>query len=142
MEPTVMKDEKLSAEMNSDAKATVVRGQIILFEYDGQLLMKRVIAVGGDTIEGKDLQIFLDGKVVAEPYVEHIGKRPLGRKYLEEFDPVKVPPGQLFVAGDNRDYSHDSRDYVFGLIPLEDVRGKPIEIVWSPVSSRVGTRIR
>lgn len=142
MEPTVLKDEKFSAEMDGKAVADVARGQVVLFEHDGILLMKRVIAIGGDTIEGKDLKVFLNGKLLVESYVQHTGKRPLGASTLENFRPTTVPPGKLFVAGDNRDYSQDSRDPMFGLVSLEDVRGKPKEIVWSPVAARVGNSIR
>lgn len=142
MEPTVLKDEKVSVEMNGETATIVARGHIVLFEHDGNLLMKRVIAVGGDTIEGKDLKVFLNGKLIEEPYVEHIGKRPLGLPTLENFGPTKVPSSKLFVAGDNRDYSLDSRDPEFGLISLGDVRGWPKKIVWSPVQRRVGNPIR
>jgi signal peptidase I len=138
MEPTVLKDEKFSVDMDREATATVARGQIILFEHEGIRLMKRVIAVEGDTIEGKDLKIYLNGKLLVESYVQHIGKRPLGTPTLENFGPSTVHTGELFVAGDNRDYSYDSRDPGFGLVSLRDVRGKPKEVVWSPVPERVG----
>jgi len=94
--------------------------------------------VAGDTIEGRNLQIFLNGTLLTEPYVEHTGKRPLGIKTLETFGAVKVEQGKLFVAGDNRDYSRDSRDPSFGLISVADVRGKVLQIVRSPDPTRNG----
>jgi signal peptidase I len=134
MEPTIMQGEKIAAEMRPFQAS---RGDLVIFAHEGQLLVKRVIAIGGDTVEGRNLQVFANGKLLDEPYVEHIGRRPLGLKSLETFGPVKVPAGKLFVAGDNRDYSFDSRDTRFGLISGADVKGKPIEIVQSANPNRV-----
>jgi signal peptidase I len=134
MEPTIMQGEKITAEMRPFQPSS---GDLIIFEREGQLLVKRVIGVSGDTVEGRNLQVFANGKLLEEPYVEHIGKRPLGLKSLETFGPVTVPAGKLFVAGDNRDYSFDSRDPSFGLISAADVKGKPVEIVQSASPDRV-----
>jgi signal peptidase I len=139
MEPTLLRGEKFVARMQPFHPA---RGDLVLFEHDRLLLVKRVIGVAGDTVEGHDLQVFVNGALQHEPYVEHIGPRPLGRKTLETFGPLKIPAGQLFVMGDNRDYSRDSRDPRFGLIAVSDVKGKPLEIVQSPDSRRLHTKLR
>jgi len=139
MEPTIMEGEKIAADMRPFQPS---RGDLIIFEHEGELLVKRVIGVSGDTVEGRNLQIFANGKLLDEPYVKHIGKRPLGLKSLETFGPVTVPAGKLFVAGDNRDYSFDSRDPRFGMISASDVKGRPVEIVQSANPGRVHKTVR
>lgn len=129
-----MQGEKIAGEMRQFQPS---RGDLIILEHEGQLLVKRVIGVTGDTVEGGNLQVFVNGKLLDEPYVEHIGKRPLGLKSLETFGPTQVPAEKLFVAGDNRDYSFDSRDPRFGLISSNDIKGKPVEIVQSANPERV-----
>jgi signal peptidase I len=135
MEPTIRKDEKFSAEM---AQFQPNRGDLVILEHDGILQVKRVIAVGGDTIEGRDLQVFVNRSLQQEPYVRHTGKRPLGMKTLETFGQISIPQGKLFVAGDNRDFSYDSRDPSFGLISTGDVRGRLLQIVRSSDPKRIG----
>ncbi len=139
MEPTILQGEKLSVEMRPFQPS---RGDLIIFEHEGQLLVKRVIGQSGDIVEGRNLQIFVNGKLLEESYVEHIGKRPLGIKTLETFPPIKLPADKLFVAGDNRDYSFDSRDPRFGLISTAEIKGRPVAIVQSNNPQRVGKPLR
>ena len=134
-----MQGEKIAAEMRPFQPS---RGDLIIFEHEGQLLIKRVIGIGGDTVEGRNFQVFANGKLLDEPYVEHIGTRPLGLRSLETFSPVTVPAGKLFVAGDNRDYSFDSRDTRFGLISAAQVKGRPVEIVQSANPDRLHKPVR
>ncbi len=126
-----MKGEKFTVEMKPFQPS---RGDLVVFEHDGQLILKRVIAVAGDKIQGRDNQIFVNGSLVNEPYVEHIGP-PHGP--LATFGPVTVPTKKVFVAGDNRDYSLDSRTSEFGLVATADIKGRPVEIVQSSDSQRV-----
>jgi len=83
----------------------------------------------------------VNGKLLEEGYVEHIAKPPLDLKTLDTFGPTVVPDGKLFVAGDNRDYSFDSRDPRFGLIDASDVKGKAVQIVHSQIPDRLGKKI-
>ncbi len=136
MEPTILLEEKFSADMT---RFQPLYGELIIFEHEGLLLVKRTIGVSGDVLEGRNLQVFLNGKLLDEPYVQHIGKHPLVPKSLENFGPISIPTGKLFVAGDNRDFSLDSRDPSFGLISVSDIRGRPIEILHSPKPGRVHT---
>jgi signal peptidase I len=137
--PTLLKDEKFSADMNPFEAG---RGDLVLFDHEGQLLLKRVIAVGGDVIEGRDLKVFLNGNLLDEPYIQHTAKRPLGMKTLETFGPIRVSVGMLFVAGDNRDYSFHSRDPKFGLVSRGDVRGRPIQVLQSTNPARNGKSLK
>lgn len=83
--------------------------------------IKRVIAVGGETIEIKDNTIHIDGVPIDEPYL------PVGIQ-MGDFGPVTVEQGHLFVMGDNRNSSSDSR--VFGTIPAETVVGRAFVRMW------------
>jgi signal peptidase I len=73
-----------------------------------------------------------------EPYVQHHGNALVG---LNEFGPMEIPPGELFVAWDNRDVSRDSRMPEFGLVPEKSVGGKSLYIIRSKWK-RVGTDLR
>lgn len=131
MEPTIIKGEKFTVEMKPFQPS---RGNLVVFEHDGILIVKRVIAVAGDTIQGRDDQIFVNGSLLNEPYIEHLGP-PHGP--LATFGPVTVPTSKVFVAGDNRDYSLDSRTPEFGLVATGDIKGRPVEIVQSSNAERV-----
>ena len=85
--------------------------------------IKRVMAVSGDTIESRDGQIYVNGEVVPEPFL------PEGTE-TSPFPSYTVPEGQVFVMGDNRGNSDDSRS--FGGIPEEDVVGRAFVLIWPP----------
>ncbi len=102
-------------------------------------MVKRVIAVGGDIIEGRDGKVFVNGAAIEEPYVIHRGGHP--PEQLIIFGPLNVPTHQLFVMGDNRDVSYDSRMREHGFVDEKDVLGKPV-FVLSSEADRVGQQIR
>ncbi|WP_280480531.1 signal peptidase I [Nocardia cyriacigeorgica] len=131
----------------------VVRGVQNFFSFFGLVppdendLVKRVIAVGGQTVECCDAQgrVMVDGKPLDEPYVEDDfpwvpgdknASYPVGRV----FGPVTVPEGHLWVMGDNRNESADSRahvgDELQGTVPVDNVRGKAVFKIWPP--GRIG----
>jgi signal peptidase I len=90
-------------------------------EYD---LIKRVIATGGQTVACCDAQnrVTVDGKPLNEPYIYY--KPEAGPPVQGEFGPVKVPPGELWVMGDSRNNSSDSRVPGHGPVPVANVIGK------------------
>ncbi len=88
--------------------------------------IKRVIALPGERVEGRDGHVYVDGRQVVEPYL------PAGSA-TRDFPPVVVEPGRLWVMGDNRANSSDSR--VFGPIPRSTVVGRTILKVWPPADA-------
>jgi len=103
------------------------QGDIIVFRYPEnprQDFIKRCVAVGGQTVEVRDKVLYVDGVRQVEPYVVHIDPRVLPRSISQRdnFGPFKVPEGDLFMMGDNRDNSHDSR--FWGPLPISLVKGK------------------
>ncbi len=101
---------------------------------DEKDFVKRVVATGGQTVECCDSQgrVTVDGRPLTEPYIEF--ETPIEAR---SFGPIVVPPGRLWVMGDNRAGSADSRAHVddgeMGTIPVDNVIGKAAVIVW-PVS--------
>lgn len=103
------------------------RGDIVAFRYPRDpnvTFLKRVIAVAGDRVEIRREVVYLNGRRLPEPYAQH---RRCGRK--ESLAALTVPAGHLFVLGDNRDDSEDSR--YWGTLPVENVIGEPLLVYWS-----------
>jgi signal peptidase I len=105
------------------------KGDIIVFdsvdEEDDQTLIKRVVGIAGDEIRVEDGVLFVNGEAQDEPYLNE--ELPFRGFY----GPTEVPEGHIFVMGDNRGNSADSR--VFGPLPLENVKGEAFARFW-PVS--------
>ncbi|MGH2755195.1 MAG: signal peptidase I [Actinomycetota bacterium] len=88
-----------------------------------QDFIKRVIGVGGDTVEGRDGIVFVNGEPIEEPYLPEDVE-------TSSFGPVTVPDGTIFVMGDNRGNSEDSR--AIGPIDIDAVVGKAFILIWPP----------
>ncbi|WP_456387364.1 signal peptidase I [Desulfolithobacter sp.] len=110
------------------------RGDIIVFKFprDPKLdYIKRVIAVGGDTIQVRDKKVYVNNRLSPDKYAIHTDPNilPASVSPRDNFGPVTVPPGKIFVMGDNRDNSFDSR--FWGYVDLSVVLGKAFIIYWS-----------
>jgi|SRR5579884_9615 signal peptidase I len=101
------------------------RGDIIVFQYPldrSKSFVKRVVGLPGDTVEIRDQQTIVDGKVLKEPYL----RSPENGFYPR----TVVPEGQYFVLGDNRNNSSDSR--AWGMLPRKDIIGLAWVSYWPP----------
>ncbi|MDY6850649.1 MAG: signal peptidase I [Thermodesulfobacteriota bacterium] len=119
---------------------TPQRGDVIVFIFpqdrdkglfERRDFIKRVVAVAGETIEVRNKRLYINGKSVPDEHA-HFDDRssaPIMVKPLDNFGPVTVPADKLFVMGDNRNHSHDSR--YWGFVDMEEVRGKAVLIYWS-----------
>ena len=107
-------------------KYNAISYKIFGVEQPKKYFIKRVIAVAGDTLQIKEDGVYVNGKLLDEPYVnKETGPRYSSvRKELK--DGVTVPDGHIFVMGDNRNHSRDSRDCTIGFVPVNDVLGKVI----------------
>jgi len=101
-------------------------GDVIVFIYPKERdkdFIKRIVAVAGQTVESRGDHILIDGKQVEDAHA-HYEKRD-----HVDFGPYTVPAGHVFVMGDNRDESYDSR--FWGPVPIQDIKGLAMVIYWS-----------
>ena len=110
------------------------QGDVIVFQYPqdpSRDYIKRCVATGGQTVEVKDKNLYVEGRPMEEPYTQHTDGvvRPASIDPRDNFGPYTVPPGNLFMMGDNRDNSNDSR--YWGPVDFDLVRGKAMFIYWS-----------
>jgi signal peptidase I len=110
-------------------------GDIIVFEYPldtSRDFVKRVMAVGGQTVEIRDKAVYVDGQPVPEPAAgKHIDSRVYSNAIStrDNYGPITVPPDHVFVLGDNRDNSRDSR--YWGFLNKRYIKGKAFVLYWS-----------
>ena len=154
MEPTLREGDRVLVEKLSYSIGDPTRGQVLVFERDvlaqlpdppGNFLtdivdalkglfgfpdgstqdfIKRAIAVEGDTIEGKEGGVYINGDRLEEPYLE-------AGTETTSFGPIHVPEDHVFVRGDNRGNSDDSRR--FGAVPEDRIVGHAFVLIWPPV---------
>jgi signal peptidase I len=110
------------------------RGDVIVFQWPedpSKDFIKRCIATGGQTLEVRHKEVYVDGEKLTEPYVKHDSwtEEPGGYTPRDNFAPPTVAPGELFMMGDNRDNSNDSR--FWGTVPMDYVKGRALFIYFS-----------
>lgn len=109
------------------------RGEVVVFHsgYNGDYI-KRVIALPGETVEVRGDEVLINGERVAEPYIqaEVDAAAAAGESYNKDkgFPAQTVPEGHVFVMGDNRSNSHDSRS--IGFIPYDEIVGRADVVIW------------
>lgn len=118
MAPTLARGDHVILDKLSPQLGTLSRGDLITFRspQDDALILKRVVGLAGDIVELRDAQLYVNDRPVLEPNVD------LARIDGTYFGPVLVKPNQVFVMGDNRSDSIDSR--VYGGVPVERITGR------------------
>ncbi len=124
MEPNLHSEQRLVVEKLSYRFHGPQRFDIVVLKMPSQgeeLLIKRVIGLPGETVEIRDGQVYVDGNLLEEPFTDqstHPGRN----------NKVTVPPLHIYVMGDNRDRSNDSRS--FGPVPIDNVVGRAWLSYW------------
>jgi signal peptidase I len=144
MEPAVLPGDRVAADMTRPRTSRPRRGELVLYgtpdEPDPRLC--RVIGLPGEQIEIREKVVHIQGKPLTDPW----GRLTDGTLQADpgsprdNLPPVEIPADAVFLLGDNRDFSYDSR--FFGPVPLSNIGGRPLYIYWAADRSRIGTSLR
>jgi signal peptidase I len=144
MKPALLVGDRLIADMRIYKSEKPKRGDIIIFEYPkdpSKEFIKRVIGMENEKVELINNKIYINDKLLDDPWGyfedESLVKGPPA---LEKFGPVVVPKDSLFVLGDNRNNSQDSR--FFGFINMKNVKGKALYLYWAKDKSRIAMELK
>ncbi|HBE79387.1 MAG TPA: signal peptidase I [Firmicutes bacterium] len=131
MVPTLLDRERLIVNKFIYWFDTPQRGDIIVLKppHDTRKYIKRVIGLPGESIEIRSTKVFIDGSEIKEPYINELTN--------QDFPLTFIPEGSIFVMGDNRNYSKDSRDPDVGMIPLKSVVGRAILVFWPLTKAKI-----
>ena len=131
MYPTLVETERLMVNKLVYRIDEPKLGDIVVFEFEpGRDFIKRVIGMEGDKIEIINGRVYINGNPLDEPYL-------LKDMDMYNYGPVEVPPGYLFLLGDYRQNSMDSRDPRVGFISEEHLKGRAFLIFWPPWEARL-----
>lgn len=150
--PTLqVSDKVLTKEFNMTSVMKLHTGDFIIFTPPSNpdssvkssempkniVLVKRIVALGGDTYYTKNGQAYLNNKPVKESFISASNNTRQDSKNISQFT---VPNGYVYVLGDNRDDSLDSRN--FGLVPVENIKYKVLYVIYSHDFHRIGRKLR
>ncbi|NRD78856.1 signal peptidase I [Bacillus sp. BRMEA1] len=142
MMPTLKDQDRMIVNKLSYTVGKPHRFDIIVFHApEGKDYIKRIIGLPGDKLEYKNDTLYINGKSYKEPYLDDYKKQvtdgPLTEPFTlkEKIGRDTVPPGELFVMGDNRRFSKDSRH--IGAIPMSKVIGKATIVYWPPKDAHI-----
>ncbi|HEY8345014.1 MAG TPA: signal peptidase I [Bacillota bacterium] len=133
MEPTFYEGQRLLVDKITYRVRTPQAGEIVVFKYPRdprKKFIKRVIATAGDYVYINDSKVQVNGITLHEPYINEPTE--------DGIEWTRVPEDTLFVLGDNRNHSMDSRDTRnVGCIPIENIVGKAFVVYWPPKAIKV-----
>ncbi len=125
MRPTLQHEERLVVNKFIYYVRDPKKGEVVIFRYPrdpSRDFIKRVIATAGDTIEIKEGRVYVNDQLLREDYILE--------KTRTEYPKVTIPEGTIFVMGDNRNNSEDSRFPDVGFVPLNLVKGEAVLVFW------------
>ncbi len=125
MEPRVQAGEFVLINTLAFRFGPIRRGDVVAFRHDAptpETYIKRIVGLPGERVEVRDGVVSVNGRTLAEPYVEFPDRRSAA--------PVVVPPNTYYVLGDNRADSDDSRTW--GVLAASDIVGKAVVGIWPP----------
>ena len=113
----------------------------MVFQYPvdpSQDFIERVVGLPGEILEMRNKKVFVNNRLLEEPYVRHTDPHIIPAQVgpRDNFGPITVPDNSLFVMGDNRDESFDSR--FWGFVDASALKGRALYIYWSENKSRIG----
>ena len=129
MRPTLESEERLVVNKFIYRFRVPEKGEVLVFQYPrdpSRDFIKRVIAVPGDTIEIREGRVLVNDQLLTEDYILE--------KTRSEYPKATVPEGHIFVMGDNRNNSEDSRFADVGFVPYDLIKGKAMLVFW-PISA-------
>ena len=144
MEPTLKLGDYFMVRMDYYPRKRPKQSDIVIFRFPSDHskdFIKRVVAVEGQEFEIQDKKVFVDNQKVAEPWAIHRSPEttPATQSPRDNLGPIIVPKGHVFVMGDNRDFSFDSR--FFGPVDVREIKGRVLYIYWAADKKRIGTSV-
>lgn len=133
MQPLLKQGDRIFVDESPQARADLHDGDIIVIRRANAIVLKRILAMPGETISGTDRKVFRNGKQIDEPYLAPSTRDDLSA--LTTFPSKTVAPEELFVMGDNRELSLDSRMSEFAPVKLSDVVGEYRWTYWHSSSA-------
>jgi signal peptidase I len=144
MSPSLKLGDCFLAKLQEYGDRLPQRGDIIVFPYPedrSNTFVKRVVGLPGERLEIRDKIVFINGQRLQDPWAVHVSNvtYPSNLNPRDNLGPAEVPEGAVFVLGDNRDASYDSR--FWGCVETKDIEGKAMFIYWSDDRGRIGKQL-
>jgi len=126
MLPLLASGDRIFVDVSDKARSNLHDGDVVVFRHKDSLIVKRILAMPGETISGDHGKVIRDGKQIDEPYLAPAN----ADNHLATFPARTLGAGEIFVAGDKRDLSSDSRLTAYGPVYVSDVIGKYSWTYW------------